>query len=66
MSPENEQTRDSVGWPTTMRFSRRLGESLRGAEYAMAIEGPALRRAANPAWLHWFLRTLSFWALAHR
>ncbi len=26
-------------WPTTLRFSRRLGETVRGAEYAVAIEG---------------------------
>lgn len=28
------------GWPTTLRFSRRLGESFRGPEYAVAVEGP--------------------------
>lgn len=27
-------------WPTTMRFSRRLGEAYRDRRYAMAIEGP--------------------------
>ncbi len=27
-------------WPTTQRFSRRLGESLRSAAYAQAIEMP--------------------------
>ena len=26
-------------WPTTLRFSRRLGEALRGADYAAAFEG---------------------------
>jgi hypothetical protein len=29
-------------WPTTQRFSRRLGDSLRGAEYAQAIESPTV------------------------
>lgn len=29
-----------VGWPTTLRFSRRLGESVRDSHYAAAIEGP--------------------------
>jgi hypothetical protein len=28
-------------WPTTQRFSRRLGERVRDADYAAAIEGPA-------------------------
>ena len=28
------------GWPTTLRFSRRLGEALRDVEYAITIEGP--------------------------
>ena len=27
-------------WPTTMRFSRRLGEAVRDPGYAFAIEGP--------------------------
>jgi len=30
-------------WPTTMRFSRRLGELYRGADYGRAIEGPYSR-----------------------
>lgn len=29
---------EGQGTPTTLRFSRRLGESLRGADYAEAIE----------------------------
>ncbi|MDB5858730.1 MAG: hypothetical protein JWQ76_2419 [Ramlibacter sp.] len=29
------------GWPTTLRFSRRLGEATRDVDYASAIEGPA-------------------------
>jgi hypothetical protein len=37
------------GWPTTMRFSRQLGQAVRGAAYAESIEGPAERRA-NPFW----------------
>lgn len=28
-------------WPTTQRFSRRLGDAIRGADYAQAIEAPA-------------------------
>jgi len=27
-------------WPTTLRFSRRLGEAYPDAEYACALEGP--------------------------
>lgn len=32
-------------WPTTLRFSRRLGESVRDADYAAWIEGPGGRRS---------------------
>ena len=32
-----------AGWPTTLRFSRRLGERWRDADYASAIEGPDQR-----------------------
>lgn len=31
-------------WPTTLRFSRRLGETVRDAEYAAWMEGPGGRR----------------------
>jgi hypothetical protein len=37
--PEEEGF-DGTDWPTTMRFSRRLGDSVRDSRYAMAIEGP--------------------------
>ena len=30
-------------WPTTLRFSRQLGELYRGADYGNAIEGPYSR-----------------------
>jgi hypothetical protein len=38
-------------WPTTLRFSRHLGEAVRDAEYAAAIEGPDGRpaRQTKPA-----------------
>jgi hypothetical protein len=29
-----------TGWPTTLRFSRRAGETVHDAWYAAAIEGP--------------------------
>ena len=40
-----EQRADEVEdeWPTTMRFSRRLGELYRGADYGNAIDGPYSR-----------------------
>jgi ferric-dicitrate binding protein FerR (iron transport regulator) len=31
---------EGEGWPTTKRFSRRLGEALPGADYARAFEPP--------------------------
>jgi hypothetical protein len=31
---------EALGWPTTMRFSRQLGETMRGADYAQSIEAP--------------------------
>ncbi len=40
---------------TTLRFSRRSGETIRGCEYAGSIEGPARRTIA---WL-----PLAVWAL---
>lgn len=41
----HEQTsHDTAGWPTTLRFSRRLGDAVRGADYAIAIEAPPRRR----------------------
>ena len=42
----------AMGWPTTMRFSRRLGEALRGPEYAAAFEG-----ASGPTPVHIEVRT---------
>lgn len=30
----------TAGWPSTMRFSRRLGEFRPGADYAQAIHAP--------------------------
>ncbi|MFP8836178.1 hypothetical protein ACLIJR_18090 [Hydrogenophaga sp. XSHU_21] len=42
---------DSPDWPTTLRFSRRLGEAVRGADYAVAIEGPRPRfSVGNALW----------------
>jgi hypothetical protein len=35
----------NADWPTTLRFSRRLGEGRRDADYATAIEGPHERPA---------------------
>lgn len=32
-------------WPTTLRFSRRMGESIRDANYATALEGPRPHRS---------------------
>ena len=32
-------------WPTTLRFSRRLGEAYPDAQYACALEGPRPGRA---------------------
>lgn len=29
----------ATDWPTTLRFSRRMGDALRGPEYAKAFEG---------------------------
>lgn len=43
MQHTSADTDDPSGWPTTLRFSRRMGEATRGAEYAMAIEGPRWR-----------------------
>jgi hypothetical protein len=34
-------------WPTTQRFSRRAGEALRGADYAAAVEVPAVPGAGD-------------------
>jgi hypothetical protein len=51
-------TEENTGWPTTLRFSRRLGEYTRGPEYAMAIEGPRWRRVGHGAWLKTTLRAL--------
>lgn len=36
------------GWPTTLRFSRRLGESIRGPDYAVSVVGFQSQR---PLWL---------------
>lgn len=64
MPQTKAQDDDNGGWPTTLRFSRRLGEATRGAEYAMAIEGPPIRRPS--AWLAWALRTLGIGAALDR
>jgi hypothetical protein len=39
----SEGVADEDEWPTTMRFSRRLGEFHRGAAYARPIDGPYSR-----------------------
>ena len=36
-------------WPTTERFSRRLGQKVRGASYSAAIEGPLPEHSYRPA-----------------
>jgi len=36
-----------AGWPTTLRFSRRVGEAIRGADFAAALERPPLHQARN-------------------
>jgi len=41
----------ATGWPTTLRFSRRLGEALRGPDYAAAFEG-----TDSPSPVHFELR----------
>jgi hypothetical protein len=38
-------------WPTTLRFSRRMGEAVRGAEYAAAIEVPRYAAAQRAAFV---------------
>jgi hypothetical protein len=43
--PMLDEKMDGTDWPTTMRFSRRLGESVRDSRYAVAIEGPPRGRA---------------------
>lgn len=40
-----EQPMTIERWPTTLRFSRRLGEAYPDAEYACALEGPRPGRA---------------------
>jgi hypothetical protein len=37
---------DSAGWPSTLCYSRRLGDALKGADYACSIEGPPRRFVA--------------------
>lgn len=46
-------------WPTTLRFSRRLGEAVRGADYAMAIEGPRPRCSLGSALWNGLARMLT-------
>lgn len=36
----NDDRLDDASWPTTLRFSRRLGEAFPDAQYASAIEAP--------------------------
>jgi len=38
-------------WPTTQRFSRRMGEAFRGAGYAAAVEAPRRDLAQTVAWV---------------
>lgn len=47
---------EDADWPTTLRYSRRLGESVRGAEYAMAIEGPRPRAGWVETVVRWVER----------
>src|SRR5262245_11187283 len=37
------QATSDDGWPTTLKFSRQLGELHRGAGYARAVQGPYSR-----------------------
>jgi hypothetical protein len=37
-------------WPTTLRFSRRAGEALRGLDYAQSIEPPERSAIPGRAW----------------
>lgn len=46
--PHRHLASSGKGWPTTLRFSRRLGETVRGAEYASAIEGPLAEPRRRP------------------
>jgi hypothetical protein len=55
---------DAAGWPTTLRFSRRMGEAMRGPEYAMAIEGPPARRPFIAPWTQRALKVLVLGSLA--
>lgn len=50
---------EHADWPTTLRFSRRLGEAVRGVEYAMAIEGPRPPRVAGHGFANWWARVRS-------
>jgi hypothetical protein len=38
--PRRSRISSGGDWPTTLRFSRRLGEAVRDSAYASAIEGP--------------------------
>ena len=40
IAPFAETADADTDWPTTERFSRRLGEALPGADYASAVEAP--------------------------
>jgi len=40
LGSESGATACDDGWPTTLRYIRRLGEALRGAAYAGAVERP--------------------------
>jgi hypothetical protein len=44
-----EMATDNDDWPTTQRFSRRLGEAVHDVPYACAIERPALGLAVGLA-----------------
>lgn len=48
-APRRQAQRSVVGYasPTTLRFSRRLGESVRDADYATWLEGPCGRRSPH-------------------
>jgi hypothetical protein len=45
---------EKTDWPTTLRFSRRQGEAVRDAEYAIAIESPGPRPLLSRALKRWF------------
>ena len=45
----NDASAGDDDWPTTQRFSRRIGEAMRSAEYAAAVERPAAKLSHRAA-----------------